>query len=129
MTVSLGDLRSLERSSVISTSSPARALRTRSIPHTGQLPGLSEITVGCIGQVYVSACSAWSPLLQDATNASITTNIVVSSKLFLQFFFISHNHVKVFLIFFDVFHLCHIQRFPCIDHNWKLFTVFLICEH
>src|SRR5690606_22083730 len=34
---------------------------TRSIPHTGHEPGLSETTGGCMGQVYVSSESCVCP--------------------------------------------------------------------
>src|SRR5690606_23441531 len=50
-TTSLGDLISRASSSVISTSSPGCALRTRSIPHTGQAPVRSDRIVGCMGHV------------------------------------------------------------------------------
>src|SRR6478735_7305424 len=69
------DGRSLYRSSVICTSSPSLALRTRSIPHTGQLPCLSEITVGCIGQVY---CSASCSLLEQLCR---TMALIMISKI------------------------------------------------
>src|SRR5690242_19443197 len=104
-TTSFGDLISFARSSVIFTSSPSRPLRTRSIPHTGQAPGLSEITVGCIGQVYVSACSAclWSPY-----DASITANNTnTQTPLFLQLLFIVHNHDIILLSLIQIFHLRH----------------------
>jgi hypothetical protein len=50
-TTSFGDFISRPKSSEIFISSPERALRTKSIPQTGQLPGLSEITVGCMEHV------------------------------------------------------------------------------
>lgn len=31
------------------------SIGSKSIPHLGQVPGLSEITSGCMGQVYFSA--------------------------------------------------------------------------
>src|SRR5687767_829145 len=111
-TVSFGDFRSFDRSSVISTSSPALAFRTRSIPHTGQDPGRSEMTVGCIGHVYVSSPWVVSSLLHASAKRMSNMN-----RLFLKFFFIGDNHVVILLQLFKVFHLRHVERFPSVNDN------------
>src|SRR5438046_1990555 len=120
-TVSLGDVKSLARSFVVSTSSPSFPLRVRSIPHTGHSRGLSEITVGCIGHVYRSRL-ALSLLREQATTNNINATMINSSPLqtvdsglwtvdfilSLQLFFIAHNHSVIFFKLIKVFYLRHV---------------------